>query len=133
MLARKLLSKPTWLKVVEETCSPGPGNVVLIEIETDQVIEVIAAFGVQGVPAEKVTTPAAKEAADYLTAKVPVGRHLATQLLVPLTLGSGGSYRTMSPTEHTTTNATVIQKFLNVQIDSTPETQSTWRIDIGKS
>ena len=133
VLARKLPSKPTRLKVVEETRSPGPGNVVLIEIETDQVTEVIAAFGAQGIPAEKVATQAAKEAADYLAAKVPVGRHLANQLLGPLALGSGGSYRTMSPTEHTTTNATVIQKFLNVQIDSTPETQSTWRIDVGKS
>jgi RNA 3'-terminal phosphate cyclase (ATP) len=49
-----------------------------------------------------------------LAANVPVGSHLADQLLLPLALAGSGSFRTQTPTQHTTTNVNVIQKFLPV-------------------
>jgi hypothetical protein len=48
---------------VEETRnSPGPGNIVFIEIASDGVTEVFSAFGRLGVPAEKVGDEVARPA-----------------------------------------------------------------------
>ena len=41
--------------VVEEvTDSPGPGNVVILELGYERITELITAFGRKGVPAEEV-------------------------------------------------------------------------------
>jgi len=59
----------------------------------------------------------------------PVGRHLADQLLLPLALAGGGSFRTLEPTQHTRTNAGVISRFLEVDFAIEPADGSTWRIE----
>jgi RNA 3'-terminal phosphate cyclase (ATP) len=102
---------------VEEVESVGPGNVVVIEIQHQHVTEVVTGFGQRGVKAEKVAADAVREAKDYLAANVPVGEHLADQLLLPLALAGGGRYRTTQPTPHTTTNVETIGKFLDVAIE----------------
>jgi RNA 3'-terminal phosphate cyclase (ATP) len=96
--------------------SPGPGNVLAIEIEGDSITEVITGFGMKGLTAEKVAGDACIEAERYLQTDVPVGVHLADQLLVPMALAGGGSFRTLAPTAHTRSNADVIGKFLEVSI-----------------
>ena len=53
----------------------------------------ITGFGRKGVPAEQVAGGACDEAAAYLAADVPVGTHLADQLLVPMALAGGGVFR----------------------------------------
>src|SRR5262249_47081635 len=65
---------------------PGPGNVVVIEIASQHVTEVFTGFGQRGVPAEAVARAAVDEARSYLAAGVPVGEHLADQLLLPMAL-----------------------------------------------
>jgi RNA 3'-terminal phosphate cyclase (ATP) len=44
-----------------------------------------------------------------------VGEHLADQLLVPMALAGGGSFRTLPPSSHATTNAALIERFLPVR------------------
>ena len=51
------------------------------------------------------------EAADWLHADVPVGEHLADQLLLPLALGAGGRFRTLPLSEHATTQVDLIRTF----------------------
>ena len=58
-----------------------------------------------------------REARDYEASGAPVGRHLADQLLVPMALAGGGSFRSLKPTRHTTTNAEVIGKFLDARVE----------------
>jgi RNA 3'-terminal phosphate cyclase (ATP) len=101
---------------IEEWTSRGPGNVVLVEIETDSLTEVFAGFGQRGVRAEAVAEQVATEVADYLAADIPVGPHLADQLILPLALGSGGVFVTGKPTLHTITNIDVVRMFLDVPI-----------------
>ena len=55
----------------------------------------------------------------YLAAEVPVGEYLADQLLLPLALSGGGSYVTLRPSRHTTTNIAVLQQFMATRIDCT--------------
>ena len=110
--------------------SIGPGNVLMISIDGDAVTEVVTGFGVKGVTAEKVAADACDEAARYLATDVAVGIHLADQLLIPMALGAGGSFRTVTPTAHTTTNADVIRRFLDVPIAIEEESTGIVRVKV---
>ncbi len=56
--------------------------------------------------------------------------HLADQLLIPMVLAGGGSFRTTRPSLHTTTNAEVIQLFLPVPICIEHESEMVWRVQV---
>lgn len=112
----------------KQGCFVGTGNVVSVEIESEHVTEVFTGFGRRGVPAEKVAGEAAAQAKRYLEAGVPVGEHLADQLLLPLALAGGGEFVTLPPTPHLTTNAEVIRRFLQVDIRLEEQAGGNWRI-----
>lgn len=109
------------------TNSPGPGNAVLIEAECEHVNGVFSSFGERGRLAEKVAQEVAEMAETWLDAGVPVDEHLADQLLIPMALAGGGSFRTTQPSLHSTTNAVIIQKFLPVEITFMQEGEKVWR------
>lgn len=115
------------------TTSPGPGNVLLIELASDEVTEVVTGFGEKGVSAQDVADAACTEARTYLQADVPVGVHLADQLLVPLALAGGGTFRTLTPSAHTLTNIAVIGQFLELPIHQAAGAAGTSTITIGAS
>jgi RNA 3'-terminal phosphate cyclase (ATP) len=98
----------------------GAGNALVLEMESDHVAEVVTAFGQIGVRAEAVAERAVAEARDYLAAGVPVGAYLADQLLVPLALARGGTFRTPPLSRYSTTNMDVIRRFLDVDFTVTP-------------
>lgn len=91
--------------------SAGPGNVVMLEVASEHASELVTAFGRKGLPAEHVAAAALAEAERYLAADVPVGEHLADQLMVPVAL-AGGCFRTVPLSSHARTNARVIERFL---------------------
>jgi RNA 3'-terminal phosphate cyclase (ATP) len=111
--------------------SVGPGNVLLIVVEGESLTEIVTGFGIKGVSAETVASDACDEARRYLESDVPVGSHLADQLLIPMALAGGGSFRTLSPSAHTRTNAAVVRRFLDVPIAIDAEAEDTYRITIG--
>jgi RNA 3'-terminal phosphate cyclase (ATP) len=104
--------------VVVNGDTPGPGNVLLLEIESEQLTEIFCGFGEVGIRAEAVAEHAAKEARRYLAAGVPVGLHLADQLLVPLALAGAGSFRTIGLSSHSRTNLDVIRLFSATRISA---------------
>ena len=109
----------------------GPGNAVVLAIEAEHVTEVFTGFGERGRPAEEVAKSAVEAAKIWLEAGVPVDEHLADQLLIPMVLAGGGSFRTTKPSLHTTTNAEVIQRFLPVPIGVEQESELAWRVRVG--
>ena len=111
--------------------SRGPGNVLVIEIESEHVTEVFTGFGKKGVPSEEVVGEALREVREYLAADVPVGAHLADQLLIPMALAGGGMFRTLAPSRHTMTNIEVIQQFLDVKISAQRGEKGDWEIEVG--
>ncbi len=115
---------------VERVDSRGPGNVLLARMEYEGGTTMVTAFGEKGVTAEEVAGRAADEVEGFLAANVPVGQHLADQLLIPLALAEGGSFRTVEPTMHTRTNAQIIQRWLPVAIAFTDEGAGAWRVDV---
>lgn len=109
----------------------GPGNAVTIEIASEHVTEIFTGFGRRGVSAEAVASQAATEAKRYIEADVPIGEHLADQLLLPLALAGAGHYVTLPPSSHLTTNIYMINKFLTVPILVTEVAAQRWRVVVG--
>jgi RNA 3'-terminal phosphate cyclase (ATP) len=97
---------------IEKARSAGPGNVAMLQIERPSLTETFTGFGEKGVPAEQVASRLADEAEAYVAADVPVGGHLADQLLIPFALAGGGSFATTPLSLHGTTNIDVIEKLL---------------------
>ncbi len=128
---RKALDLPEEAVTLDEVPSAGPGNYLAIEVEMDGYSEVFSGFGQRGVRAETVAEGAAEAARQFLEAGVPVGPHLADQLLIPLALGAGGTFRTTAPTPHTLTNLDVIRLFLEVDAECRPVDERVWEIRVG--
>ncbi len=99
--------------------SPGPGNVVSVELTSQHVTEVITGFGERGVSAKAVANSVVKAAREYIAAEVVAGEYLADQLLLPFALAGGGAFTTLPLSKHSTTNMDVIQKFLDVKFEVT--------------
>jgi RNA 3'-terminal phosphate cyclase (ATP) len=123
-----------------EACRPeeiqgaqGPGNVVTIDVESEHVTEVFTGFGEKGVRAEVVGEAVAREALAYLEAGVPVGEHLADQLILPMALAGGGSFRTIAPSSHTRTHAALIEQILGVQVRMDQVDERAWRVEVAGS
>ncbi|MCX4241878.1 RNA 3'-terminal phosphate cyclase [Paraliomyxa miuraensis] len=119
-----------WLKT-ERVSSLGPGNVLMLELRHDGGTTLVTGFGEKGVSAEEVAVRTVEEAERFIAAGVPVCEHLADQLLVPLALAGGGSFRTMEPSLHTRTNAELVQRWLPVSITLHDEGGGAWRVDVG--
>jgi RNA 3'-terminal phosphate cyclase (ATP) len=110
--------------------SAGPGNALVIELESEGITEVFTGFGEKSLPAEAVASRAVEEVREYLAAGVPVGAHLADQLLVPMALAGGGSFRTTAPSRHTSTNAEIVGRFLHVAVKIEKESDAAWRVEV---
>ena len=131
--ALRLLNWNEEMVTIEEVAhGSGPGNVLMIEDIGEHVSEIVTGFGELKLPAEALAERAAKEMRRYLSAGVPVGVHLADQLQAVLALGSGGSYRTVSLTRHSHTNADVIKQFVDVSIAVTEMARDVVQVDIKK-
>lgn len=132
IIGNKLSLESSSLEAVEVKNSPGPGNMVSIEIVSENIAEVITGFGIKGVSAEKIAEKASKEALEYLASGAPVGRHLADQLLIPMALAGGGKFRTLSPSRHTLTNIEVLKRFIDVEISVERIEDKVWEIGVEK-
>lgn len=108
----------------DHVTADGPGNMVIVEVICAHAHALFSAVGRRGKRAEQVAEQAAAECAAWLAHDVPVGPHLADQLILPLALAGGGGFRTVPPTEHTRTQARTVQRFLpDLAIALTPEDQ----------
>jgi len=99
---------------VRELRDAGTGNVLLLEVAHGSARELVTGFGEKGVRAELVADRACDELAAFLTAGVPVGEHLADQLLLPIALAGAGRFRCAPLSLHATTNIETIARFLDV-------------------
>lgn len=110
--------------------SAGPGNIVSLRIKSEQVTEVVDMVGEKQLSAERVADRAIKAVKRYLESGVPVGEYLADQLLLPMVLGGGGQFRTVSPSLHLKTNVEIIRQFMGVDIRVEQEDEHAWRVVI---
>jgi RNA 3'-terminal phosphate cyclase (ATP) len=103
---------------IRELTDVGPHNCFMVEVELEGgARELCTSHGRKGYPAEDVADDALDELEDFLECGVPVGEHLADQLLLPMALAGGGRFRTLAPlTDHAHTNLATIREFLDVSV-----------------
>ncbi len=130
VLKNALGLKQDCLEVHEETAAGGAANIVMAWVRSQHISEVFTGFGERGVRAETVATRLAQEVRQYLDAEVPVGTHLADQLLTPMVLAGGGSFKTLKPTIHTATNIEVIAQFTGRRFVCESLEKNVWRIAV---
>ncbi len=111
--------------------SPGPGNIVTVQVTSQHLTETFVGFGEKGVQAETVAKRVSDEARSYLAAVVPVGEHLADQLALLMAIAGSGRFRTSAPTRHTLTQLEIIPKFLEVDIECERIDDQVWECSIG--
>ena len=128
-VVRKLLSlDDSELHYTIDTNAAGAGNLVSIVIESLNITECVTAFGKRGLPAERVAEIAVNDAKYYLATGVPVGQHLADQLLVLIALAGNSAFVTMLPSRHTLTNIAVIETFTGNSITTEQINTDCWKI-----
>jgi len=116
VIAEKLSFTAEQLRVEEIRKGPGPGNVVIVELNYAHVTEVFTGFGEANIRAEVVAGKVVKDVQDYLAVDAPIGVHLADQLLLPLAYAGDGAFVTLPLTRHARTNIAIIRQFLAVDI-----------------
>ncbi|HEX6299424.1 MAG TPA: RNA 3'-terminal phosphate cyclase [Acidimicrobiia bacterium] len=119
-VVEKGLDWPKESLTAEAIDADGPGNALILVVESERVTEVFTGFGRRGLPAEEVASRTVAKTRRYLDSGVAVGLHLADQLLVPLTQSKGGSFLTSEPSTHFATNADVIDRFFDLKITTRP-------------
>ncbi|WP_211442717.1 RNA 3'-terminal phosphate cyclase [Collimonas humicola] len=94
----------------------GPGNALLVTLESQHVTEVFCAFGEKMVRSEVVAKKAISQVRQYIASGAAVGEHLADQIMLPLALAGSGRFTVDCVSQHALTNAEVIEQFLPVRI-----------------
>lgn len=102
-------------RLIRTRASRGPGNIIFARIKYEAVETVFSRFGMKGTSSEQVGKQLAKMTKNFAASKAAVSHHLADQLLLPMALGKGGSFATLRPSLHATTNADIIEKFTGRQ------------------
>lgn len=124
VLGRALGWTPDQLRNRALRSNEGPGNALQVILQFEHITEVLTAFGEKSVSAEEVARTVLHEVQAYLANRAPIGEHLADQLMLPMALaarqGKAGQYWTISLSEHTRTNARVIEQFLPLRFVMEP-------------
>jgi RNA 3'-terminal phosphate cyclase (ATP) len=99
---------------------PGPsrGTMLLLLVEFEYTQACYFALGELGKPAERVADEAVESFESFIVSDGAIDQYLADQLLLPLSFASGNSiFKTSQVTNHLITNAAIIQKFLEVNLE----------------
>ncbi len=106
------------------------GNTLAVLIKFNQHQQLFTSLGSINRSAERVANELAQQVKQYLACDAAVDEYLADQLLLPLALGSGGSFSSQTISEHTRTQATMIQHFIDCHIEFKQTATSCWKIDV---
>jgi len=102
---------------VDEVCNtPGPGNIVMLELECEHVTEVFTGFGEVGRTAEAVAQQAVDHYRGYVRSDAPIGEYLTDQLMLPMAIAGAGAFRSTGLSRHATTHIDLIRKFLDIDV-----------------
>jgi RNA 3'-terminal phosphate cyclase (ATP) len=132
LVARRLgwHAKNSDLRTVVLTNTRSPGNALEVTLVAEHAIETCFVCGERGKKAEHVAQQAVEEIKRYEQANVPIGEHLADQLLIPLALAGSGSFVTLPLSLHSMTNMSVIEQFLPVRFATRELDAGGWQVSV---
>ncbi len=117
LVQKKMGWMPSELHLEEINNALGPGNILVLQVGSEQLTETFIGFGEIGVRAETVALRAVRQLRRYLRTQVAVGEYLADQLLLPLALAGSGSFTSHPLSRHAMTQVEIIRKFVDVPIE----------------
>lgn len=106
------------------------GNTVYVKVEHQHHIQLFTALGEMRKSAEQIANHLAEQVKQYLESNASVDEYLADQLLLPLALGQGGEFTAQCISEHTRTQATMIEKFINCEIKFIELNQNLFQVTV---
>ena len=118
--AERLLRERGFTPEIEivEAPSPGQGTVVFLVAEFEDVVAGFTSYGARGKRAEKVAEEACREFIQYYDSGQALDKHLADQLILPMSLAAGQSgFTTCEITQHLLTNVGVVQRLMAVEAE----------------
>lgn len=101
----------------------GPGIILLLEAQYENVTEIVSAFGQLGVTAEKLAKTSTARLQGYMNSSAFAGPYLADQLVLPFVLASGGALKTVKPSQHLLTAIDIARAFTDRRITMTRQTE----------
>lgn len=116
VVKRRLNWNDDELEVVEVNGSPGPGNILSLEAEFENVADVFTGFGEPTRSAESVAEHAVQQFQQYMRSAAPVGEYLTDQLLLPLAIAGGGCFVSTGLSSHANTHIDLIRQFQMAEI-----------------
>ena len=131
-IASERMGDGKWKTEIREVDALGSGNVLFLELERRNITELFSVCGEYDLSRKAVACRVVQMARRYLNSNAVVGLYLADQLLLYMALGQGGRYLTMPPSLHTETNAEIIRKFLNVEMQMDNLNNGTYMIEVKK-
>ncbi len=130
VVRQRLAWEPDECLVEPVPTARGPGQALLLEVQTDEITTVFSGFPDRGRTPEDVANEAIESVERWMKSDAMVDEHLADQLLIPMALAGGGRFRTTEPSSHTRTNASIIRRFLEVDIRFDQESSGTWLVTV---
>jgi RNA 3'-terminal phosphate cyclase (ATP) len=98
--------------------SPGQGTVVFLVAEFENVLAGFTSYGARGKRAEKVAEETCREFIQYYDSGQALDKHLADQLILPMSLAQGQSgFTTCEVTQHLLTNVGVVQRIMGLKAE----------------
>lgn len=106
------------------------GNTVYVKVEYQHHIQLFTALGEMRKSAEQIANHLAEQVKQYLESNASVDEYLADQLLLPLALGQGGEFTAQCISEHTRTQAVMIEKFIDCGIEFIKLDQNLFQVTV---
>nr|WP_276517952.1 RNA 3'-terminal phosphate cyclase [Acinetobacter dispersus] len=93
------------------------GNTMYVKVAYMHHIQLFTALGEMRKSAEQIANHLAEQVKQYIKSNAAIDEYLADQLLLPLALGQGGEFTALCISEHTRTQAAMIEKFIDCEIE----------------
>lgn len=106
------------------------GNTVYVKVEHEHHTQLFTALGEMRKSAEQIANHLAEQVKSYQFSKAVVDEYLADQLLLPLALGQGGEFTAQCISEHTRTQATMIEIFIDCEIKFIELDKSRFQVNV---
>ncbi|ENV66820.1 RNA 3'-terminal phosphate cyclase [Acinetobacter junii] len=93
------------------------GNTAYVKVAHQHHVQLFTTLGEMRKSAEQIANHLAEQVKQYMESNAAVDEYLADQLLLPLALVQGGEFTAQCISEHTRTQAVMIEKFIDCEIE----------------
>jgi RNA 3'-terminal phosphate cyclase (ATP) len=117
----------------EAVKAQSQGNALFVILKYENITHIVSEVMFSEIFADNMARSVADQLDLYLTTSAPVGEYLADQLIVPMAVAGGGSFRTVELTAHTRTQLDVVGAFFpELEVGVTDNGDRTFTISLDR-